>query len=444
MNVLVRGGDSPVRPCARLRPQMSLHAGHPLRLRHRRQRGAFAIVTVLMLLVVVASALRFMLAAAEANSSATLSHQQSTKALLAADSGIEAMLARLRKDGPLSCNVAQFPGGSLDGASYAPLSASTLTNMPVSTACNGLRTAYGCRGQVQATVGSSTRTVSVDIAYCSPTTAGVTGFGGFTSNITQVIYPYQPNSVVFSNLAFRRKLDWGGPNASATTCQQTGTYTGSCAQGWSIESSSGLNSVGGRGVIATTTTVGNYAVVQRLEADRNYVATGAIFEGNGVTYLGAYADQNSASNKGTTGTSNIVMGQVQDGRTLGTSASGSAGWCKGADTLVFGFSAKSAMADDTLTSVRFGILNTSLMLLERYNSTGLDMYSEVWYVHKPIAEGGIDSLFATGVPTDFHITKSGTTTDQWAAGFACLKNVDPATPRGLVSFMQPYNWWEPF
>ena len=30
------------------------------------------------------------------------------------------------------------------------------------------------------------------------------------------------------------------------------------------------------------------------------------------------------------------------------------------------------------------------MLLERYNSTLLDMYSEVWYVYKPSASGGID------------------------------------------------------
>lgn len=408
-------------------------------LRHRHQRGAFAIMAVLMLLIVVASALRFLLAAGEANSTGTMSHQQSARAFLAADSGIEAALARLRKSGPMSCMMAQFPGGS----GYTATAAAQLTDIPVADSCNGLKLARGCRVQMQATVGGSTRSVSMDVAYCSPTSAGVTGFGGYTTSITQTITPYQPNSVVVSNLAFRRKLDSGGPNASATTCQQTGIYSGSCTQGWSIESSSGLNSVGGRGVIASTTTVGDYAVVQHLEADRNYVAVGAIFEGNGVTYLGAYADQNSASNKGTTGTSNIVMGQVQDGRTLGTSATGAAGWCKGADTLVFGFSAKSAMANDTLTSVTFGASNTPLILLERYNSTLLDMYSEVWYVHKPAASGGIDSLFASGTPTDFHITKSGTTTDQWAAGFACLKNVDPATPRGLVSFMQPYNWWEP-
>ncbi len=407
-----------------------------------RQEGAFAIVAVLMLLIVVAVALRFMLAVAEANVSASLSHLQGAKALLAADSGIESLLAKLRKGGPMTCSPAQVPGGSLDGASYAAVSAGTVTNLPVAQSCNGLRLAYGCRGQVRGNAGTSTRSVNVDIAYCSPTDAGVTGFGGHTTDIVQVIYPYQANSVVFSNLTFRRKLDWGGPNTEATGCRQTGTYSGSCAQGWSIQSSSGLNSVGGRGVIATTTAIGNYAVVQNLAADRNFVATGAIFEGNGVTYLGSYADQDSASNKGTTGTSNIVMGQVQDGRSLGMAANGTAGWCKGADTLIFGFAAKSAMADDTLTSVSFGVSNAPLRLLERYSSTGYDMYSEVWYVHKPIAEGGIDSLFATGVPTDFHITKSGTTTDQWAAGFACLKNVDPATPRGLVSFMQPYNWWE--
>ncbi len=409
-----------------------------------RQRGVFAIVTVLMLLIVVASALRFLLMAAESNSSATLAHQHSTKALLAADSGIESMLAKMRKAGPMSCAGNSFPSGSLDGASYTMLSATSVTDIPVSSGCNGMRVARGCRGQVQGTVGSSTRTVSIDIAYCSPTHAGVAGFGGFTSNIAQTINPYQANSVIVSNLAFRRKSDAGGPNTSATTCVQTGTYSGTCTQGWSIQSSSGIPSVGGRGVIATTTTVGDYTVIQNLGADRNYVATGAIFEGNGVSYLGAYADDQSAQNKGTAGTSNTVAGQVRDGRMLGTSATGSAGWCKGADTLVFGFSAKAESPNDTLTSVSFGAARVPMVLLERFHSLSYDMYSEVWYLHRPIAAGGIDSLFATGVPTDFSFTTQGTTTDEWAAGFACLKNVDPATPRGLVSFIQPYNWWEPF
>lgn len=409
-----------------------------------RQRGAFAIVTVLMLLIVVAAALRFLLAVAESNSSATVSHQQGVKALLAADSGIEAMVAKMRKAGPMSCNAASFPGGTLDGASYSVASASTVTNIAVAASCNGKLLARGCRGQAQGSAGSSRRTVSVDIAYCSPTSAGVAGFGGHTTNIAQTIVPYQANSVVVSNLAFRRKDDAGGPNTSATSCNQSGTYSGTCTEGWSIQSSSGIPAVGGRGVIATTTTVGDYTVIQNLGLDRNFVATGAIFEGTGVTYLGAYADDKSAQNKGTAGTSNIVAGQVQDGRTAGTSATGTAGWCKGADTLIFGFSAKAQSAADTLTSVSFGAVKMPMTLLERFPSLTYDMYSEVWYLHKPLASGGVDSLFATGVPTDFSFTVNGATTDEWAAGFACLKNVDPATPRGLVSFMQPYNWWEPF
>ncbi len=408
------------------------------------QRGVFAIVTVLMLLVVVASALRFVLTAAETNSSATLAHQQSTKALLAADSGIESMLAKMRKAGPMSCAGASFTSGTLDGASYAMQSVTSVSDIPVSAACNGKLVAHGCRGQVQGSVGSSTRTVSVDIAYCSPTSAGVAGFGGYTTNIAQTINPYQANSVIVSNLAFRRKSDAGGPNTSATTCSQTGTYSGTCTQGWSIQSSSGIPAVGGRGVIATTTAVGDYTVIQNLGADRNYVATGAIFEGNGVTYLGSYADDQSAQNKGTAGTSNTVAGQVKDGRTLGTSATGAAGWCKGADTIVFGFSAKAESPNDTLTSVSFGTANAPMVLLERFHSLTYDMYSEVWFYYKPVSQGGIDSLFANGVPTNFSFTTQGTTTDEWAAGFACLTNVDPATPRGLVSFMQPYNWWEPF
>ena len=407
------------------------------------QRGAFIYLAILLLLVVVATALRFLLSAAESNSYAATINGQSLQALMVADSGAEIALAKLRNAGPLSCANGAIPSGTLGAGSYS-LSATQIASMPVASSCNGLLTSKGCRVQMQSNVGATARTVSVDIAYCSPTSAGNTGFGGYTTNITQKITPYQANAVIVSNLAFRRKLDSGGPNASATTCNQTGTYAGTCTQGWNIESSSGLNSVGGRGVIATTTTVGDYYVNQGLQADRSYVAVGAIFEGTGASYMGAYADGSSASNKGTTGTSNIVMGHVSDGRSTGTSATGTTGWCNGADTLVFGFSAKAANANDTLTSVTFGAANTPLVLLERYTSNAVDMYSEVWYAYKPLASGGIDSLFASGVPTDFHITKSGTTTDQWAAGFACLKNVDPSTPRGLVSFMQPYNWWEPY
>lgn len=409
----------------------------------QRQRGAFTYLAILLLLVVVATSMRFLLSAAEANNYAAVIHAQSLQALMLADSGVEIALAKMRNAGPLSCTNSALPSGALGAGSYS-LVASQISSMAVASSCNGLLTSKGCRIQTQATVGATARTVSLDVAYCSPTEAGSSGFGGYTSNITQKITPYQANSVVVSNLSFRRKLDSGGPNASATTCNQTGTYAGTCTQGWNIESSSGLNSVGGRGTIATTTSIGDYYVNQNLEADRNYVAVGAIFEGTGVTYLGAYADGSSASNKGTTGTSNIVMGQVTDGRSSGTSATGTAGWCKGADTLVFGFSAKSFNTNDTLTSVTFGAVNIPLVLLERYTSIYTDMYSEVWYAYKPASSGGIDSLFASGVPTDFHITKSGVTTDQWAAGFACLKNVDPATPRGLVSFMQPYNWWEPY
>ncbi len=410
----------------------------------RRQTGAFAIAAVLMLLIVVAAALRFMLVVAESNSSATLAQQQGVKALIAADSGIEVMLAKLRRNGPSVCSVAIIPGGTLDGASYSLVSASTLTNIAVSQSCNRLLVSRGCRGQAQGTIGSSSRVVNVDIAYCSPTSAGVTGFGGNTTNIAQTITPYQANAVIVSNLAFRRKSDSGGPNTSATGCQQTGTYSGSCTQGWSIQSSSGLPAIGGRGVIATTTMVGDYSVIQNLGADRNYVVTGAIFEGTAVTYLGAYADDQSAQNKGTAGTSNTVAGQVTDGRTQGSSATGTVGWCKGADTLVFGFSAKAQSTNDALSSVSFGAGQTPMTLLERYTSFTHDMYSEVWYLNKAIASGGIDSLFASGIPTDFSFTVNGTTTDEWAAGFACLKDVDPTTPRGLVSFMQPYNWWEPF
>lgn len=409
----------------------------------QRQRGAFTYLAILLLLVVVATSMRFLLSAAEANNYAAVIHSQSLQALMLADSGVEIALAKIRNAGPLSCTNSAMPSGALGAGSYS-LATSQISSMAVASSCNGLLTSKGCRIQTQANVGATTRTVNLDVAYCSPTEAGTTGFGGYSSVITQKITPYQANSVVVSNLSFRRKLDSGGPNTSANSCTQSGTYSGSCTQGWSIQSSSGLNSVGGRGVIATTTSIGDYNVNQTLLADRNYVAVGAIFEGAGVTYLGAYADENSASNKGTTGTSNIVKGQVADGRSSGTSATGTAGWCKGADTLVFGFAAKAASINDTLTSVTFGAVNMPLTLLERYTSSFTDMYSEIWYVYKPASSGGIDSLFANGVPTDFNITKSGTTTNQWAAGFACLKNVDPATPRGLASFMQPYNWWEPY
>lgn len=408
------------------------------------QRGAFAITAIMLLLVIVATSMRFLLSAAESSNYVSVVYRQTLQALMAADSGAEIALAKLRKAGPLSCTTAQLPAGVLGLGAYSVTSAVTLPAMAVAANCNSLLVSRGCRIQLQGSSGIAARTVNLDIAYCSPSDAGVGGFGGASSPITQKITPYQTDSVVLSNISFRRKLDSGGPNTSSSSCSQAGIFTGTCTQGWDIQSSSGLNSVGGRGIIGITTAVGDYTINQLLLADRNYVAVGAIFEGSGVNYLGAYADGSSASNKGTTGTSNIVQGQVADGRVSGTSATGTAGWCKGADTLIFGFSAKAANADDTLNSVTFGAANLPLMLLERNHSPTNDMYAEVWYVYKAVATGGIDSLFAGGVPTDFFISKNGITTDQWAAGFACLKNVDPSTPRGLVTVMQPYNWWEPY
>lgn len=410
---------------------------------HSYQNGTFAILTALMLIIIVAPMLRFLLAAAEANSASTVPYHQSLQSFLIADSGAEIALAKLSSAGIPACALGALPSGALVGGTLQFMSASPLINVPVDGTCNQLNVANGCRVQALGSIGQSSRTVNLDVAYCNSQYEGVTGHGGYTTDIVQKINASAAKTIVITTLTYLRKNNGGGGNASTTTCTQSGVSTGNCAIGWDITSSSGLPSVGSRGAVAQMASAGDYFVTQKLDGDRNFVGVGGLFEGNGITYVGSYSNDKGPMNKGTVGHSNNVQGQIPDGRSSGKAADGSNGWCHGADTLVFGFSGRGTVASDGLTGVTFGVANTPLRLLARYVSMYDDAYTEIWYLYKGPSTGGIDSLFTSGA-NDFFITKNSSGTTEWAAGFTCLKNADPLSPRNLTLHMRPVNWWEPF
>jgi hypothetical protein len=71
----------------------------------RYQRGAFAITAIMLLLVIVATSMRFLLSAAESSNYVSVVYRQTLQALMAADSGAEIALAKLRKAAGLQIEV---------------------------------------------------------------------------------------------------------------------------------------------------------------------------------------------------------------------------------------------------------------------------------------------------------------------------------------------------
>ena len=416
------------------------------------QRGSFAMLAVLLLLIVVALALRYLLLTTQASTYAVTVAHDSMRAVALADSGLELTLARLQagpnKNNTDDCVVSWLGSGqqAVSPVGSYELSAISLAERSVPESCypitesNPDGKADVCRMTVTGRAGDATRTLVMDVGSCTnpPKDSGLSGAGGAAANpIRYTITPRSISSVALLNIAYRR----GAPSAAAGLCSnlQTG---GACISAWDVETSSGLPSIGSIAQVAVSTTLAEFGVSQLLNTsptvtvNRTYAAVGGIFEGSQVSYVGKCQGPTTMTNSGET------IKSVPDGR---------ASWCKDADTLVFNISAGAVAATDGLNGVSFGsgANAVDMTLLQRYRNASetilpYGVYSEIWYVYRPLAAGGIASLFTLGADTPFTVLPNHSTSSwQWAGGFLCLKGVEPNSIRGIGRGWEPLYWWEP-
>ena len=414
----------------------------------------FALALVLLLLVVVAAGLRVQMAGSQQSSHASLLHLQGVQAAQLADSALEVAFARLAGAPNSECASAAFGPVDLgERRRYGVTDAAKLpepVDVPATGAqrCNPTGKALACRLNAIGTVPEASRALRMDLALCTPEFYGpVVSYGGDPQGpygpVEQTIIVETAPSIVFTSLSYVLKAP-GVPDPVSVDLCTVSIPGGGCETTWIQDTLFGTRShaLGNRGSVVKSTNGLDYSISHTFKsslpnksADRDYIASGAIFEGfegQAMSFVGQTSTKVQTGNFASVGSPQTSGANLTDGLP---------GWCRGADTLLLAISVE---GDDTLlgASIDLGGATAPLTRLQAIRHTSLTMYSEVWYLHHPPSAGGIDALF--GTPTSFGLRIDRVDNKPWTAGFACLSGVDPATPRGLNgSSWQPLRSWEP-
>ncbi len=282
------------------------------------------------------------------------------------DSQLDAACAASKLDNSNSATPIAFAGGTITYAS------SISPPAPVGT----------CDVRVTGTLNSAQRTVQTRVDVSSE--IGTAGYGHSISmqlaNNTNV-----PGVAVF-NLAWRRSGSTGQSPPGGQSVGSACTLP-SCGLQWSIDSSSGLPSVGSLGTAVGIAAHTSVPVTQTLSLDRNYAEVGMVMPGlvGQPLVIGSYADK---KNTGNTQNQTVTSGSTGSGEILG--------WCNAADTLVFGVSGRGN--DDVTAAFASVVFNTSgspaqpipLTWIAHFpNTDGStpnvfgDVFSEIWYTYNP-------------------------------------------------------------
>ncbi len=366
---------------------------------------------------------------------------ESTQAFFLAESGLErarGIMASSAASGALTdrvctgittdglCGTGSF---SLDtGRSFCYHLAESRQNTCTGTG-TGLCTT--CTVRITGTAGSASRTLNLKINLTSDN--GVTGFG---TKVTMTLKNTLgvPATAIF-NLAWRRNGGTAGQTVTDGSASASICPGGICGLQWNVESSGGgETSAGSMGVsVGNIATGSTTTVTQTISANRNYAEVGAWFPGFAgppiitPTFIGSYWRDNSQGSGLETvnnAASNPSYGETNSGVatpsgtcTTPTNSTNTrqscTSWCNGADTLVFGVSARSATVANEITDVRFNTdgspsQNFALARVAHFpntdgttpNATG-DIYSEIWKAYNPnyLSANPANSAGATSYPT---------------------------------------------
>ncbi len=398
-----------------------------------RQQGMVTVWAVIFLITAVIFVLSQTLNITGSNSIDNSRQLESTQAFFLAESGLErarGIMASSATSGALTdsvctgittdglCGTGSF---SLDtGRSFCYHLAESRQNTCTGTG-TGLCTT--CTVRITGTAGSASRTLNLKINLTSDN--GVTGFG---TKVTMTLKNTLgvPATVLF-HLAWRRNGGTDGQTITGNNASASRCLLSNCGLQWNVESSSGDRSVGSMGVSVNNIAAGStYTVTQTIENARNYAQVGIWFPGLSTsaapTLLGSYWDDasgggtvNHSGNTPSAGQTNSGVATSSGTCTTPTNSTNTqqacTRWCYGADTLVFGVSARSRTVADEITGVRFNtagspLQNIALTRIAHFpntdgtiaNATG-DIYSEIWKTYNPAYMSTSTGAGATSYPT---------------------------------------------
>ena len=358
---------------------------------HNAQRGVVSILSLMLLVSVVIFILAKSIDMSGSKALETQQYFDSTAALALAESGKEVANASITA--AVNADDAAFLASCAGFASSSPIALGQGTFQFITSPTPSSSSL--CPIRIKGSVRGASRTLE---SWMNLTVINGTGGYGTQPTLTLENRYNTPAAAVF-NLAWRRLGSTGhsppGGQATASAC-----VLPSCGMQWNFESSSGQPSVGSLGTSVSVAAGETVSVQQSLNKDRNYAEVGLILGGLAAqpTLAGHYYDDKKTAN-----TANNTI-------TYGTTPNGTASWCNGADTLVFGVSGRGD--DDPTAAFSSVAFNTSGSSAQRVpltwvshfpNTDGTspdmfgDIFSEIWYTYNPYVQLGNASSSGTTV-----------------------------------------------
>ncbi len=267
-----------------------------------RQQGMVTVLAVMFLITAVIFVLSQTLSITGSNSMDNKQQMDSTVAFFLAESGLERAQGTIRTAAIAGTNtsatctgLALLPAISLGSGTFQYTGAQPYCGNPAVPCvnCGGAYPACAsCAVTVKGTVGSASRVIRASLAATR-----ATGIEGFASNFMLNLEADDPNSFVFTHLAFNRPENWV-VDASIGSCinSSPGTSITTCQLSWYLPGTT-YNNTSGQGVYAQVPTPGNYSITVALARNgvpvqQNYVQVGIILSPTTppgtVTHVGSY------------------------------------------------------------------------------------------------------------------------------------------------------------
>jgi hypothetical protein len=422
----------------------------------RRQLGATTVAIAILITFILAAAVAAVLNMSGSAVIDATKNEEQVAAFFLAESGLERGIGLLKAStDPTARSTCEtsIPGTSSLGRGTFTLAASA-------TGCTGTPPTNCTSCTITSTgiiLGITSRTIKSVVSLSAPGggAIGCGGGGGASVNAahcpgvsaTDLHVDIEQNiqisdtdapAVLISNIAYLRH-PVGGASVDASGCV-TIPGPSTCISTWSDESSHSTGDVvvGGRGAADKVADPGTYTFKQNLTDDTMYAAVGlkaGQSSGGSINIVGSYWDDAGNAGQSTHANSQTLNGKTNNGTLCNdngklagetsTAVSGvtctqiaappdpldnhgtvqtSKGWCYGADTLIFGFSGRSANnSNGAISGVVFGnsppatqVPNGFTQFPRPSGSVNSAIYSSMWYIHNPAYDTAPNSTVTSG------------------------------------------------
>jgi len=393
----------------------------------RLQRGVASVVIAMLIIFILGAAVLGVMNMSGSSVVDAAKNEEQVSSLFIAESGLERARGILSTNPASQCNTTAFPGTPFNvGRGTFTYAAPTYTM----AACPGTASTSCCSVEVTGNIGSSSRTLRLDVAL-GIGNGSLAGSGGAnptnactTSPIaTSLTNPINAPAVLLSFFGYRQHVPGGAPLSSWNCTPPAQTVT---LNSQNFESNSNAL-VGVRGNSYDVAALGTIPkLLQGLDLASNYSLVSVVFPGvSGLAPVKKNTYWNDLKNRpNNTGTEQVgsITGSTNSGVANNTDVCQTPvslgidgtftpsyhgnnqschSWCYGGDTLVFGLAHGGASATSAVNSITFNMAAgatpaqsipmvrqvhqavPNVSLTSTCGAYPCYLYSDIWYAYNP-------------------------------------------------------------